>query len=223
VARACGWIGGALFAIALVWCAWFYLVQLGRPLPAGGARAIAFDAALLALFGVHHSLFAREQLKRAMAPLSPQAIRSLYVYVASLLLIAVCVLWQPIGGEIYDDAGVLAFAHAAVQIAGLWLIVRAVARIDPLELAGIHPPRTDDALQTAGPYRWVRHPLYLGWVVMVFGAAHMTRDRLAFAALTTIYLAVAVPWEERSLERTFGDAYVRYRRVVRWRIVPFIY
>ena len=74
-----------------------------------------------------------------------------------------------------------------------------------------------------GPYRWVRHPLYLGWLLMVFGAAHMTGDRLAFAAITTAYLVVAIPWEERSLRQSFGEAYARYMRDVRWRMIPFIY
>jgi len=74
-----------------------------------------------------------------------------------------------------------------------------------------------------GPYRWVRHPLYLGWVLMVFGTSHMTRDRLTFAVVTTLYLVLAIPFEERSLRRSFGDDYVRYMRDVRWRMIPFIY
>jgi protein-S-isoprenylcysteine O-methyltransferase Ste14 len=65
--------------------------------------------------------------------------------------------------------------------------------------------------------------LYLGWVLVVFGAAHMTGDRLAFAVITTIYLVAAVPWEERSLSAAFGAEYADYMRAVRWRIVPFIY
>jgi len=69
----------------------------------------------------------------------------------------------------------------------------------------------------------VRHPLYMGWVLVVFGAAHMTGDRLIFAAISVWYLAVAVPWEERSLVRSFGDDYRRYTRQVRWRMIPFIY
>ena len=110
-----------------------------------------------------------------------------------------------------------------MQLAGLWITARAAARIDPLELAGIHPAPRSGGLQTGGPYRWVRHPLYFGWALMVFGAAHMTGDRLAFASLTTIYLVVAIPWEERSLRRSFGDEYARYMRAVRWRMIPFIY
>ena len=58
---------------------------------------------------------------------------------------------------------------------------------------------------------------------MVFGASHLTGDRLAFAAITTTYLVVAIPWEERSLRRSFGEEYVRYMRDVTWRMIPFIY
>ena len=57
----------------------------------------------------------------------------------------------------------------------------------------------------------------------VFGAAHMTGDRLAFAVISTAYLVVAIPWEERSLLRVFGEEYARYKQQVRWRVVPYLY
>jgi protein-S-isoprenylcysteine O-methyltransferase Ste14 len=82
---------------------------------------------------------------------------------------------------------------------------------------------TAHTLTTDGPYGLVRHPLYLGWMLCVFGAGHMTGDRLAFAVLTTLYLVIAIPWEERSLVAEFGDEYRRYRQLVRWRMIPFIY
>ena len=69
----------------------------------------------------------------------------------------------------------------------------------------------------------MRHPLYLGWVLIVFGVSHLTGDRLAFAIITTAYLVVAIPWEERLLEDVFGDQYARYKQNVRWRLVPFVY
>ncbi len=69
----------------------------------------------------------------------------------------------------------------------------------------------------------MRHPLYLGWTLVVFGAAAMTGDRLGFAAITTLYLMLAIPWEERSLRAAFGSDYERYIRQVRWRMIPFIY
>jgi methanethiol S-methyltransferase len=223
VEHAIVWTGGAAFVASLALCAATYLVAFGRPHPFGGWQPIAADAALFALFAAHHSLFARERVKRAIAlAVPPLMVRSLYVWTASLLLALVCLFWQPVGGELYDRHGAPAIAHAVVQLAGVWLVARSVARIDGLELAGIRPPAAG-GLQVGGPYRLVRHPLYLGWMLIVFGAAGMSGDRLAFAALTSAYLIIAVQWEERSLTRTFGEEYARYKRHVRWRLIPFIY
>jgi methanethiol S-methyltransferase len=221
--RAFVWTGGALFVIALGWCAWWYLFEAGRFAPYTGVRAIALDAGLFSVFALHHSGLARETAKRWLDRLPPELIRPVYVYTASLLLIAVFVGWQTIGGEFYRADGMLELGFALLQLTGLGLIVGAVRRIDPLELAGIRPATSGDALQTSGPYRWVRHPLYFGWALAVFGTPHLTGDRLAFAAVSTAYLMLAVPWEERSLERVFGDEYRAYQRAVRWRIIPFIY
>jgi methanethiol S-methyltransferase len=218
------WLGGALFAASLIVCAWCYIFLMGRQTPAAGWQPLVIDVSLITIFALHHSLFARERVKEGLARRVPAAaLRSTYVWVASLLLILVCVLWRRIGGELYAVTGLMAFALAAVQIAGFGITARAVARIDPLELAGIRPAALAQGLQVSGPYHWVRHPLYLGWLLMVFGAAHMTGDRLAFAAITTIYLMVAIPWEERSLRRSLGEEYTRYMREVKWRMIPFIY
>jgi len=60
-------------------------------------------------------------------------------------------------------------------------------------------------------------------MLLVFGTAHMTTDRLAFAVLSSLYLIVAIPWEERGLIAAFGDDYERYKRKVRWRVLPYVY
>ena len=224
--RALVWLGGALFVASLALCAWWYLFVLGRLLPPAGWRPLVFDALLFTIFALHHSLFARDFARAWLARIPAHLHRSIYVWVASLLLIAVCLLWRPIGGELYDASGVRGAAHIAIQVLGVWVIARSVALIDPLELAGIRPPAglsNADGLQTSGPYRWVRHPVYFGWVLAVFGTRHMTGDRLAFAAITLVYLAAAVPWEEKSLMRSFGSGYAQYMREVKWRMIPFIY
>jgi len=69
----------------------------------------------------------------------------------------------------------------------------------------------------------VRHPIYLGWMLVVFGAPTMTTNRMLFAAVSSCYLLVAIPWEERSLVAEFGEAYRAYRRQVRWRILPGVW
>jgi len=218
------WLGGALFVTSLTMCLWFYLFELGQPRPWLGWTPIASDAILVTVFALHHSVFAREAVKQQMIRVIPQELlRSVYVWIASLLLIGVCLAWQSVGGDLYHALGAVAGVHAAVQLAGIVVIVQSVRAIDPLELAGIKPPSRGTGLQVTGVYGIVRHPLYFGWVLAAFGTAHMTGDRLTFAALTSLYLAVAVPWEERSLVRSFGEPYRRYQQRVRWRMIPFIY
>jgi protein-S-isoprenylcysteine O-methyltransferase Ste14 len=217
------WTGGALFVGSLALCTWWYLTVLPEPAPMAWSATL-LDVALLTIFAVHHSVFAREPVKAVLVRVVPATLeRSVYVWIASLLLMAVCLYWQRIGGSLYHVRGSLAFAHAAVQLFGVGLIARSVAGIDPLELAGIREQTVRGGLQTSGPYGWVRHPLYLGWVLALFAAAHMTGDRLAFAVITTAYLIIAVPWEERSLVNSFGEEYREYQRRVRWRIVPYVY
>jgi methanethiol S-methyltransferase len=233
------WGGGAMFVMSLAACAYFYLVVWASPAAAGGwtaVRAAAINTVLFAVFALHHSLCARDSIKSRIARGVPERLlRSFYVWTASALLLGVLAMWQPVAGDVYHVTGWPSFVHAAVQLSGLWLIARSVAQISPLELAGIkHAPASgvgsasnvstaSNTLQVGGPYKWVRHPLYLGWLLALFGAAHMTGDRAAFAAISTAYLLVAIPWEERSLLHVFGEPYARYQRLVRWRIVPYVY
>ena len=225
--RALVWAGGVLFvgaltATVLVYAFGWSSSRLGRPIlwPALVANTVWF-----LVFALHHSLFAREAVKAWVARYVPdRLLRSCYVWIASALWLMVIAAWRPLGGLVFEQTAAAARSvHAAIQLAGLWLIVASVGVIDPLELAGIRSGTQPAGLQVRGAYRLVRHPLYLGWALMVFGAATMTFDRLAFAVMTTIYLVVAVPWEERSLERAFGDAYQRYKERVRWRMIPFVY
>jgi protein-S-isoprenylcysteine O-methyltransferase Ste14 len=221
--RAFVWLGGGIFIASLGVCAFAFLFAWGRGGPYDAA-AVAPDAVLLTAFALHHSVFARASVKQRLRTIIPDRLeRPLYVWVASVLLILVCVFWRPIGGELYEVGGAARVALAVAELLGVWLIARAVAGLDALELAGIRRHNRQESLQRGGVYRLVRHPLYLGWTLVVFATPHMTGDRFAFAVLTSVYLAAAVPFEERSLVQTFGDDYARYRSTVRWRIVPFIY
>jgi protein-S-isoprenylcysteine O-methyltransferase Ste14 len=221
------WSGGALFIAALGAIAYTYLITWSAGGGSPDLRAAMIDAVLFGVFAAHHSLFARDRVKAVLARAIPATLlRSFYVWVASLLLMLVCAVWRPVGGDLYAVGGWRALLHAAVQLAGVGFIAASVRAIDPLELAGIRMaavPSTEAALQVGGPYRLVRHPLYLGWAFAVFGVGHMTGDRLAFAVISTAYLCLAIPWEERSLTRAFGADYERYQRQVRWRIVPYVY
>jgi len=217
------WTGGALFVTALAVCGFSYLVTWSHAAPFS-APAAAVDALLFSVFALHHSVFARDPVKRWLSRAAPEPLlRSLYVWLASALLLVVCLAWRPVGGELYRHTGALSAAHGAVQLAGVLVVALAVRAIDALELAGIRPPAAAGALQMAGPYLAVRHPLYSGWLLMTLGAAHMTGDRLVFAGISLLYLAIAMPLEERSLRKSFGDAYDAYARRVRYRLVPYVY
>jgi protein-S-isoprenylcysteine O-methyltransferase Ste14 len=226
------WAGGAAFVASLLYFLYFYFVRLSTPVPPGGwIRPFAIDLVLFAIFAVHHSVMPRRRMKQWFASLAPAALeRTVYVWMASLLLAAVLLAWQDVPGAIYHVRGPWAWVLRAVQLAGIVLTIRASARLDVLDLAGIRQvqapprhPRQPMPLQLSGPYTLVRHPIYLGWVAMVAAAPDMNANRLAFAAISALYLVLATPLEERSLEQAFGDSYREYRRKVRWRIVPGVY
>jgi protein-S-isoprenylcysteine O-methyltransferase Ste14 len=224
VARAFVWVGGALFVASLAVCAHAYLATWAARRPFEGTAAdVVWNAMLFTLFATHHSLFAREGVRARLARWIPERLlRSTYVWTASLLLVAVVALWQPLGGTLYAAEGWRRLALASIQLAGVMVIAWSVGAISALELAGIRAAPAD-GLRSHGPYRLVRHPLYLGWALAVFGATPMTGDRLLFAAVSTLYLLVAMPWEEEALARAFGDKYRRYKKNVRWRMIPYVY
>lgn len=215
--------GFALFIGAIGYLGWWWL-QLPQVPAAPVWPAAVLDALLFSAFAVHHSVLARPFAKRIVERLVPPGlVRSTYVWVASLLLIAVCMGWQPIGHTLYHATGGWAIVTRVVQVAGVLLGARAVRRISVRELGGLEPSQPSDALEATGPYRLVRHPIYLAVVLLLFGTAHMTGDRLLFAGVATLYIVVAIPFEEAGLQAHFGSRYAEYRRAVRWRLIPYIH
>jgi hypothetical protein len=189
-----------------------------------GWRAIWQNSVWFAIFAAHHSLFARDTVKAWMATLVSAGLeRSAYVWIASALLAALVWHWQPVPGTAWMTAGVAAGILTALQVAGLAITGYAAAQLGVLRLAGMRPPETSPRLRHDSLYGFVRHPIYFAWLLMVWPAPVMTGSRLAFAALTTLYLVVAIPLEERSLRKAFGPAYDHYRRRVRWRMLPGVY
>lgn len=216
--------GFVLFVASLALLAWWWTGPAGRSTGPVRVVAAAVDTALFSAFALHHSLLARPSAQRWLGRLlPPELLRPVYVWTASLLLVAMCLAWRPVGGTVYEAAGGVAVALRLLQAGGLLVAGLAVRRISVAELAGLAPPAPDAALVHGGPFRLVRHPIYLGFVLLVLGTPHMTADRLLFAVLSTAWIAVAVPFEEAGLVRQFGDQYRAYRSRVRWRIVPFVY
>lgn len=232
-AVAVAWTGAFAFVASLACFLYAYLVRFGLTVEAGPvASPLCIDVALFTIFALHHSLFARTGLKGwVRRTFSPELERSLYVWVASAIFIAVCWWWQPVPGVAYRLGVPWRWAGLAAQAAGVLLTFLGSKALDVLDLAGVRSvlrseggrPPAPVPLVTTGVYRIVRHPLYFGWVLLVFGAPDMTFTRLTFASVSTAYLALAIPWEERGLIETFGEDYRQYCRARRWRMIPGIY
>ena len=249
--RILAWTGAALFAGSLLYFLFSYAVTFGeiRPGPPA-ARAVATNVALFFAFGAHHSLFARQSVRAWVArAVSPALERSVYVWIASLMLIGICLLWQPVPGVAWQAGPPLSWLLPIGQVAGAWLTLRSAAVIDIWDLAGVRqatgtpnsqfptPKKTGASggpsswdlgvgsweFKTEGPYGWVRHPIYLGWFLLVWPVATMTMTRLVFATVSCIYVLIAIPLEERGLRRATGGGYDAYATKVRWKLVPYVY
>jgi protein-S-isoprenylcysteine O-methyltransferase Ste14 len=231
-ARAFQFGGALLFFASLTYFLTRYIVDFGRPVAGTpAASAVVWDAALFTAFALHHSVFARRPVRAWIARHAPPPLeRSVYVWIASLLFLAVCAFWRPIPGVVWnvqdDWKGVL----YGIQALGVVMTVVSAAALDVRELAGLSPitattssGEESPVFKTTGPYGWVRHPIYAGWFLMVLPVTPMTMTRFVFAVVSCAYLMMAIPWEERTLLRTSGGAYRTYMKQVRWRLLPGLY
>ena len=230
------WGGAALFVASLSYTLFSYDITFRQGNTASFTIApVAWNTVLFSIFAFHHSAFARMGVRDRIARRFPTLERSIYVWVASTLLIMVCALWQPVPGQMWRATGALAAVLDALHIVGIVLAVASAAIIDVWELAGIRqvdpgfrakspePNGQSPEFKTTGPYGLVRHPIYLGWFLIVFAVGTMTMTRFAFAVISSLYVLIAIPFEERSLLKTTQGAYERYQRQVRFRLVPGVY
>jgi protein-S-isoprenylcysteine O-methyltransferase Ste14 len=241
-ARTFAWCGAALFAASLLYFLYTYLVTFGETSYSGPATwPVVWDVAAFSVFALHHSACARTGLKDWIRRFAGPGERSIYVWISSLLFIIVCACWKPIPGTAWRVDGAAVWALRVVQVFGVWLTLKSAAMIDILELAGVRQSSGSDSdrarqadgadgangtsteFKTSGPYGWVRHPIYAGWLLLVFSATTMTMTRLVFAATSTAYLLIAIPFEERSLVSETEGRYRTYMRLVRWRLVPGLF
>lgn len=227
-ASAFRWAGALLFAASLAYFLFTYLITFGIPAAgASPAAAVTWNVALFTIFALHHSVFARTGIRAWVSRTVPALERSLYVWVASALFIAVCAFWQPVPGVIWSVTGPAAWGLWALQGVGVWLTLLSARALDVRDLAGLARSPAGAAgpieFKTSGPYGWVRHPIYSGWFLMVLAAPLMTMTRFVFAIMSCAYLLMAIPLEERTLRASPDGGYDRYMRKVRWRLVPGLY
>jgi protein-S-isoprenylcysteine O-methyltransferase Ste14 len=186
--------------------------------------ALAVDLALLLAFAAQHSIMARPAFKRAWTRIVPEpAERSTYVLASSLALILLFWKWQPIGGIVWDvQSPSIRIALQATCAAGWLTVLVSTFLINHFDLFGLRQvwlhligrPYTHLSFRTPGPYRWVRHPLYVGWLLAFWATPTMSIAHLVFALATTGYILVAIQLEERDLVDAHGERYERYRKSV---------
>jgi protein-S-isoprenylcysteine O-methyltransferase Ste14 len=197
--------------------------RLDGPRDGSLGAAFAIDAGLLLLFALQHSGMARPGFKRWLTRFIPgPAERSTYVLLTNAALAVLFWQWRPLGGTIWDVQGDAARAAVSAVFAIGWLIVLwATFLINHFDLFGLRQvwlafrgvPYTPLRFTIPGPYRLVRHPLYVGWLMVFWAAPTMTASHLFFAIGISAYILAAIRWEERDLIAAHPE-YAVYRRRV---------
>jgi len=181
---------------------------------AGFVASLLIDLGLLGLFAIQHSVMARPAFKRWFTRVVPEsAERSTYVLASSLALIAMFALWQPLGGSVWavEDATLRGVIWGAFAF-GWLLVLVSTFLINHFDLFGLRQvwlqlsgkPYTHLTFGTPGPYKLVRHPLYVGWLFVFWSTPTMTVSHLVFA----------IQFEEHDLVDHFGPTYSEYKKRV---------
>ena len=194
-------------------------------------EAIAINVVLLSIFAVQHSVMARPAFKRLWTKLVPASIeRSTYVLLASLALILIFWQWRPIPNVVWHvTEPAAASALLGLSLFGWFIVLVSTFMINHFELFGVQqvvyhltgrklsaPP-----FKTPFFYRFVRHPIYLGFIIAFWATPVMTAGHLLFAGVTTAYIFVGIFLEEKDLIAHYGDQYRQYRAKVGM-LIPFL-
>lgn len=222
-------LGTHLYAIGFV-ARLFVSRSVDAPRPGEFVGSLIVDLALLLGFALQHAVMARQGIRRwVMRFVSEPAERNTYLIATSRALIALFAFWRPLGGTVWsvEEPAATAALYGLCAF-GLLLLIVCTALIKRFTLFGprqprLHPistaPRPAD-FRTSGPYRLVRHPLYLGCLVAFWSTPTMTAAHLLFALIVTVYILFAIRLEERDLVASLGDAYREYRQRVPM-LIPF--
>lgn len=210
-----------VFFATFLYAVWFVWKLDSKQTAAPWPQKLLIDTGLLALFALQHSVMARQGFKRLWTRLVPQPVeRSTYVLLASAALLLLFHFWRAMPRVVWqvDNAGSRLILHSLFVLGWMTVLVSTFL-IDHFDLMGLKQvwtywagrPYQPPGFQTPGLYRWVRHPIYLGFIVAFWSTPVMTIGHLYFAAMCTLYIMVAIQFEERDLVAFHGDAYRLYQ------------
>lgn len=197
-------------------------VNKGVDSPAG--MAVVVDIVLIALFGLQHSVMARQGFKQGWTRVVPPLLeRSFYLMATVLVLVVLYLNWRPIEGTIWSVENETArMAIWAVFWLGWGILFISTWLLNHFELFGLQqawhlmrgstpPPHQ---MRTPLFYKLVRHPIYTGFFLAFWATPDMTYGHLLFSVGFTLYILVGIAYEEKDLVAFFGEEYVVYRRKV---------
>jgi protein-S-isoprenylcysteine O-methyltransferase Ste14 len=227
---ACYAVFFATFLYAIAFLGNFLVPRSIDAAPASGlGEALAVNVALLSIFALQHSVMARPAFKRWWTRIVPSAAeRSTYVLLSSVALILLFWQWRPIGALVWHiDSGLGRSLVYGGYAFGWALLLYATFLINHFDLFGLRQvwlhfrrrPYTEIPFRTPALYKVVRHPLYVGWLLIFWCAPTMTAAHLLFAVMTTAYILIAIRFEERDLTDAFPE-YARYREQTPM-LIPF--
>ena len=200
------------------------LVNLGIDEP----QALLFNAGLSLAFFIQHSTMVRKSFSQFLSRFLPDAYNgAIYSITSGIFLFLVVIFWQGTS-NLFEAEGltrVILRVMFILPIAGFVWGVKALGLFDPFGIKGILDYQHDRkprpiAFTIKGPYRWIRHPLYLFMLVMIWSCPNLTTDRLLFNILWSVWIFIGTILEERDLVEQFSDAYRKYQKKVPM-LLPF--